>query len=119
MSIRRWAARVDTTQAAIVKGLRDMGVKVWLIREPCDLLAYFWCNRHHDFCWQTIECKTPYGKKHPKYKPDGRQEVQRRFLEDTRTPIALTLEGAIAELNKRHSLIPDLRFPCVLKSIPA
>lgn len=115
MTIYRTAAKVDECQAPLVKALRNAGIEVWSIRQPCDLLLRFWCNRHHDFCWQTLEVKTAYGKKSPKPRLDSRQKAQQAFLEGTRTPIATDFDSAWAELNKRHAL-GRIQTACVLKS---
>lgn len=118
MSIHRYAAKTDTSQAPLVHALRDAGIQVWQIRQPCDLLLRFWCNRHQAFCWQTLEAKTPRGKKQPKPRFDGRQTHQKNFLEETQTPVAIDFESAWRELNKRHAL-GSTHVPCVLKTIPA
>lgn len=104
MSINRFAAKIDTTQRELVKALRGIGIQVWIIKKPCDLLLRFWCNRHHEFCWQTLEAKTAYGKKDPKARVDRRQKTQRDFLADTDTPIATTFDEAWHGLNRRHRL---------------
>lgn len=53
----RWAARADTTQGAIVAGLRAVGAHVHVLRnEPFDLLV---CHRQHLY---MMDCKTPVGK---------------------------------------------------------
>jgi hypothetical protein len=104
VSIYRRAAKIDTSQREMVDQLRAAGVGVWPIRKPCDLLLRFWCNRHHDYCWQTLEVKTGYGKKNPKARTDPRQKAQREFLATTSTPIATTFEEAIRVINLRHGL---------------
>lgn len=104
MSINRFAAKVDTTRRELVQALRQAGIQVWLIRKPCELLLRFWCNRHHEFCWQTLEAKTPYGKKDPKARVDPRQKAQRDFLAETDTPVATSFDEAWSRLNQRHRL---------------
>src|ERR1043166_3653008 len=64
----RRAAKVDTTQRDIVDGLIAAGAQVFIIGQPCDLLVRYYSNRHREWMWQTLECKTPYGKKSPKAK---------------------------------------------------
>jgi len=115
VTIYRTAAKVDECQKPLVKALRDAGVLVWPIRKPCDLLLRFWCNRHRDFCWQTLEVKTAYGKKSPKPRLDSRQKEQQTFLEATDTPIATDFDSAWRELNKRHAL-GRVQTACVLKT---
>lgn len=90
--------RVDKTQREIANGLRELGYKVWEIEEPCDLLVYYWSHKHQCFRWQTLECKTPHGKKNPKARVDKRQATQIEFLADTRTPVVLSVSDAIVAL---------------------
>lgn len=116
MTIYRTAAKVDSCQEPLVKALRTAGIAVWNIRQPCDLLLRFWCARHRDYCWQTLEVKTAYGKKSPKPRLDSRQKAQIAFLEDTDTPIATDFDSAWRELNKRHAL-GRINAPCILKSV--
>lgn len=95
MSWNRYAKRTDVTQERIVKALRDAGCQVYLIGQPCDLLVRYWSNVFRLFMWQTMECKTPYGKKDPKARVDKRQEDQALFLQQTGTPIVLTPDQAL------------------------
>ena len=104
MTLNRYAAKIDSTQRDIVRGLRGVRVAVWIIKAPCDLLLRFWCERHKDYCWQTLEVKTPYGKKAPKAYIDARQTKQTQFLLETHTPIATSFEDAWRQLNQRHNL---------------
>lgn len=56
MSIRRWAARTDLTQQAIVEALRKAGFVVEIIRKPTDILF-----RHPTWPanqWRLAEAKT-------------------------------------------------------------
>jgi hypothetical protein len=41
MSLNRYAARTDSTQADIIKALTKVGAKVWKIKWPVDLLVTF------------------------------------------------------------------------------
>jgi hypothetical protein len=111
---RAMVRRVDQNQRELVKDLETAGVRVWEIQEPCDLLTRFWCNRHHDFCWQPLEVKIPGARKRK------HQETQNRFLEETQTPCVTDFDSAWKALNLRHSLSgiainsPKLRkFSCV------
>ena len=113
---RRTVHRPDQSQRALVKALRDAGIRVWLIGRPCDLLLRFWCNRHHEFCWQTLECKTPQKSGKPRVRHD--QPDQQEFLSSTDTPVATTFEAAWTVLNARHRL-GRTDVPCVLKPLPA
>jgi hypothetical protein len=94
--------RPDSSQKPLVQALRDVGIQVWLIGRPCDLLLYFWCNRHHDFCWQTLEVKSPQKNGTQKKRYD--QARQDEFLAATGTPVALDFDSAWAALNARHKL---------------
>ncbi len=105
MSRHRYAAKIDNTQPGIVKDLEAIGIEVWDIRYPVDLLLRFWCNRHHDYCWQPLEIKTPYGVRNPKARVDRRQTAQNEFLRETNTPTATSFDEALAEINRRHQLL--------------
>lgn len=118
MSLYRRAAKVDATQNAIVRSLRDHGIKVWSIRQPCDLLLRFWCNRHQSFCWQTLEVKTPTGKQRLTVRKRADQKRQQEFIDSTQTPVAISLEDAIRKINALHRL-GGIEVSCVLKTIPA
>lgn len=96
--VRRYAAKNDTAQPDIVEKLRAAGVKVWIIGQPCDLLCYYWSKDAQRYLWQTLECKTPYGKRDPKAVIDKRQKAQIEFLQDTGTPIVLTADQALKVL---------------------
>jgi len=98
MSWNRYAKKPDTTQADIVKGLRDAGIQVWIIGKPCDLLCYYWSNRLREYRWQPLEAKTPHGKRDPKAVVDPRQKEQIEFIQRTGTPIVLTAQQALAAL---------------------
>ena len=41
MSLNRYAARTDSTQAAIIKALEKVGATVWKIKWPVDLLVFY------------------------------------------------------------------------------
>ena len=103
MSIYRKAARVDTAQRDIAHQLQAVGIEVWMIRRPCDLLLRFWCNRHHDYCWQPLEVKTP-NRKDGTARLRKDQDAQTQFLLETNTPVAASFEEAVAKLNQRHAL---------------
>src|SRR5579885_2442556 len=101
MSLNRFDTRVDLSQRSLVSSLRAVGVQVWIIRKPSDLLLRFWCNRHHEFCWQPLECKVA-NRKDGSYRPRKAQNAQTQFLIETQTPIATSFGDAIAKLNQRH-----------------
>lgn len=103
MSIYRQAAKVDKTQRSICMELRSVGIEVWVIKQPCDTLLRFWCNRHRDFCWQTLEIKTP-NRKDGTVRPRADQQAQTNFLISTDTPVATSFQDAIRKLNQRHAL---------------
>lgn len=116
MSIHRHAAKVDSSQGVLVKSLQDVGIRIWSIRKPCDLLLRFWCNRHQTFCWQTLEVKTAQGKIDPKPRRRSDQSKQEEFLRETDTPIATDFDSAWRELNKRHTL-GRIDVPCILNPV--
>jgi hypothetical protein len=101
---RAMVRRVDKTQRAIKTQLETALVQVWIMEEPCDLLTRFWCNRHHDFCWQPLEVKTPQGKKNPKARARKDQKAQEEFLAATGTPVVISFEEAWRALNRLHRL---------------
>lgn len=106
---RAMVRRVDKTQKAIKKQLEDAHIRVWEMEEPCDLLLRFWCERHHDYCWQPLEIKTPHGKKDPKARADKRQIEQQEFLLSTQTPAVTSFAEAWRALNSLHRL----ETPCL------
>lgn len=114
MSIYRRAAKVDTAQADIVEAFEGRGIEVWYIREPCDLLLRVRCASHGIRCWQTMEIKTPSGKKNPKARRRKEQVRQNNFIDDTGTPVAISVEDAFRKLNALHRL-PGIEIDCVLK----
>lgn len=107
MSIQRWNAKTDTVQADIVRDLEKAGVKVWVIKQPCDLLC--WVRG----VWQPLEVKTPYGKKAPKARKRKDQEKQNAFLAETNTPVVTSFEEALTALGLVPS--PSTSAPCTLK----
>jgi len=72
MSIKRWAARVDGNQAAIVEAMRAAGASVWVIGLPVDLLV----GAHGQT--MPVEIKSTTGKKAPKAKAHTR--LQEAFM---------------------------------------
>jgi hypothetical protein len=96
--MKRYAMNRDTSQPLIVSQLRDAGVEVWIIGQPCDLLVRFWSNTARSYLWLPVECKTPYGKKSPRARLDKRQEAQIEFLDSTKTPVVTTAEEALAAI---------------------
>jgi hypothetical protein len=95
----RRARKSDATQPDIIADLEKAGVKVWPIGEPCDLLCYFWCQKHARWCWQPLEIKVTTGKKQPKPKLDKRQVEQAEFLKATGTKIITTVTEALLALS--------------------
>lgn len=104
MSIKRWAAKTDTSQRVIVEGLEKSGVRVWVIGQPCDLLCYYWSNPLQRFVWQPLEVKTAQGKRNPKARIRKSQVAQNEFLELTRTPVVTDLSTAFAALGLPHAI---------------
>lgn len=96
MSIRRWAARADKAQPAIVEALRAAGYRVELIRKPVDLAIRHprWpANR-----WMLAEAKTPMSKKSTQPRKRKDQEEQDQFCKDFAVPRWTTPEQALEEL---------------------
>ena len=86
----RRAARVDATQAEIVKALRSVGAKVWVIGLPLDLLVGYRGKT------LLVECKVLEGVRKPK--ASDHTPLQKRFMADwTGGPVATITdaEGAI------------------------
>ncbi len=94
----RRAAKVDTTQAAIVAGLRKLGVRVAIIGQPCDLLCRYWSHEHQQFLWQPLECKPRIGKRNPKARIRKDQPRQTAFLKECEVAIVSTPEEALRAL---------------------
>lgn len=90
MAAMRRAARVDTTQAAIVAALEAIGASVYVIGLPVDLMAGFRGRT------TLIECKSLTGKRNPK--PKKHTALQIEFMRTWRGgPVATVtdVEGAI------------------------
>ena len=83
--MKRYAMRVDQSQAYIVKGLRSLGIHVEIIGQPVDLLIH-WNAR-----WHLMECKT--GKRRRKDQP-----AQDAFMERFGVPRVATLDDALKYL---------------------
>ncbi len=84
---RRWDARRDLAEPAIVNALEAAGVRVW--RElPCDLLT------HYRGRWLPLEVKTPTGTGKRRKRSD--QAEQDEFIATTGTPVVMTPEQALA-----------------------
>lgn len=95
MSIHRYAARVDKTQASIVEALRMCGFHVELIRKPVDLAV-----RHPSWPanrWMFAEAKTPKGKKQVVYeRPDRKKQTE--FCKEHSIPFWTSPDQALREL---------------------
>jgi len=81
--LRRYAAKRDIAELEVVSALESIGVLVWRMDVPCDLLC-FWRGRF--FC---LEVKT--GKRGTR----ACQVSQGKFLALTGTPIVRSGEQAI------------------------
>ena len=71
-------SRKDATEDAIVKALEQVGVEVWVIERPCDLLTLY------RGLWQPLEVK-PLD-----WKPRKDQAEQTERLARTRIPVVTT-----------------------------
>lgn len=99
---RAMIRRVDLTQREIKRQLEAALIQVWEMEEPCDLLTRFWCERHHDFCWQPLEIKA--ARKGGRIAKRVDQPIQNEFLRTTNTPAVSSFEQAWAALNRLHRL---------------
>lgn len=95
MSLRRYAKKVDATQKAIVEALRQVGVQVWVISQPCDLLTLYRKR------WLPLECKP----EDPKNRNRKDQAGQKEFLEATGTPVVKTVLEAIEAVTKHGATV--------------
>jgi hypothetical protein len=90
--------RPDSTQAAIVKGLREAGYTVIPIGEPVDLLVGRedlggWNSLGiYKWGWRLLEVKKKSGLRRKD------QPTQNRFVDETHTPIVSSLEEALEAL---------------------
>jgi hypothetical protein len=94
--VRRRINKVDAAQEDIVDGLKLMGMLVWFIENPCDLLVYYYSRRRNEKRFQTIEVKTATRTGKPRKRYD--QQTQNDFLAETHTPVVMTLDEAIKAL---------------------
>lgn len=89
MSLRRFAKRADSTQKAIVEALRKVGIKVWIISTPCDLLTYYPPYKR----WRPLECK-------PEKRKRTDQPEQDEFLTAHEVPRVTSPAEAIAAITR-------------------
>ncbi len=82
MTINRWAAKTDPNQPEVVAGLRAAGYKVFILKRPCDLLAY------KDKCAWFIEVKMPGKEK-------DLTKFQKEIFPDLPVIIATTAKEAL------------------------
>lgn len=90
----RRAAKKDTTEKPIVKGLRDLGYIVVVLGKPVDIAVTrtSWGN-----VWMFAENKTP-NRAGGKYEPRSDQKEQAEFCKAHGVPYWLTLEQAHRDL---------------------
>lgn len=91
MSYVRRHSRPDESQEPIVEALRKVGIKVWVIGRPCDLLT-LWAGR-----WQPLEVKSDTSS--ARTRKD--QEKQKEFLAETGVPVVKTAHEAIEAITRR------------------
>ncbi len=102
----RRAAKVDTTQAEIVAALRKAGCRVYIIREPVDLLV----GSPHTARWHPIEVKSPGKRKRL-------QPAQEEMLSNPPAPVfvvwtvaqaleAVGIHQAAESKQRRSPLVP-------------
>jgi hypothetical protein len=96
VSLNRYACKVDATQADIIDGLESAGIRVWVIKWPCDLLTYYPPLKR----WRPLEAKPAPepGIRVKTLAPRKRkdQERQTRFLNTYGVDVVRTAEEAIA-----------------------
>lgn len=80
VSLNRYATRKDANQGAIIKALEDVGIHVWVLDSPVDLLL--WWPRWGPGNFRLLEVKCQKGKL--------RNGAQRTFVETTGTPVVRT-----------------------------
>ena len=112
MSINRYNAKTDKTQAAIIRGLEQAGVRVWIIKLPCDLLCLVQGR------WQPLEVKTPEGKRGQVWQR-RRMKTQNDFLQETRTPVVTCLEDALCALGLVPRPVTSAPFTSKPSSAPS
>jgi hypothetical protein len=78
MTLARHAKRRDANEPAIVAALETIGVRVWRLDRPCDLLTLY------RGIWRPLEVKDPDAY------TDKRQKAQIEFLQSTGTLIVRT-----------------------------
>lgn len=74
----RRAARTDANQAEIIKSLRDIGCRVYYIKEPCDLLVDYRKR------WIVLEVKVEGGRLTQK---------QIKFIAETSAPVHIVRDS--------------------------
>ncbi len=97
----RRAARVDSVQDEIVKGLRAHGYRVEIIGRPVDLLVGKpeWRNfgdgvpRRWYSGWHLLEIKSPTKTGARRFRRD--QAAQDAFIAETGTKVVMSLEQAL------------------------
>lgn len=88
--MKRYAMRTDAAQAAIVDGLRQCGVTVFIIGQPVDLLTYYRGR------WLPLEVKTATKTGRIRKRKD--QPEQDATLAACGIPRVTTVEQALAAL---------------------
>jgi hypothetical protein len=93
MSFHRRMTRPDANQQSIVNGLRKAGIAVWIIGEPCDLLAYNASTKR----WTPLEVKPVIENKSNTKK----QVRQKEFIATYAVPVVKTFLEALAVVTLR------------------
>ena len=78
--------RPDATQNSVVAGLRQAGITVWIIGQPCDLLTFYPPLKR----WRPLEVKPA------KERARKDQDTQTTFLATFAVPIVRSAQEAIA-----------------------
>lgn len=87
VSLNRYAKKRDSAEPAIIQALESIGVHVWRLDEPCDLLL--WRPEWGAGKFRMLEVKTGRGKRLTVAR-DKRQQAQQNFIASTGTPIVRT-----------------------------
>ena len=91
--MRRYAAKVDASQALIMAAIRAAGGECWWIREPCDLLVHY-------RGWHVLEAK-PDTRRKRKDQPAQDAFLKAFSVPVVRTPTeALQAIGAVQNANQ-------------------
>lgn len=94
MTLPRFAAKVDSTQRAIVAALRHAGADVEIIRQPCDIAVRV--SGFPPGMFVLIECKPETHKKGRADQQKQEEKLLRYGIRKARSPLeALKIVGLV------------------------